>query len=158
MLGGNEPVVIVAGENGELVNPNPKSPEYGAVRFEQQLFTQKEGFLNSAKRVAFLSSTMEGIQLFVEKLKWKVGQSVTGRIRVEERRTPFFEGQQQKINPSTGAVILVDNAPIYRQMFWDESGKIEDIFITGELGNGDIIAAPRVTGLTETSSATGNGG
>lgn len=132
MLKETNPVIIVQNsESGELVQVNQNKPDYASIQFQQTVRTISNGYLNVRKRVAFLASDVNSLNDFIQSVGWKHGDEVPGRIRVEERREPFYPGQMPKINPTTGNMVMVDDAPVYYQAFWDETGNIEDIIIQG---------------------------
>lgn len=139
-----DPVKVINGKNGELIQTNERKPEYSSLMFEQNVFELQKGFLNKKRRVAFLAAKTEDLEYFVDALKLKHESILPGRIYVLESHSPFYDLQNPKINPSTGEVILVDGKPIYRQMLWDESDTKEDVLITGQITKGDRIKDPEI--------------
>jgi len=148
------PVKIITGESGEVLVINEKKPEYASIGFEQTVWENRTGFLNKRRRVAFLASKVDDLKVFVEMLNLKPGSVLPGRIIVQESHNPFYEGQVPKVNPSTGATILIDGKLVYRQMLWDETDKLEDNFLYGDITIGDVITAPKVDVKTISEKTT----
>lgn len=130
--------------NGQVVQQNPNKPEYGSIGFEQTAFVTKNGFLNTRRKVAFLNGTMDELNTYAEVLSLTEGAELPGRLYVREQFTPYYEGQQPKMNPQTGNAILVDGAMIFSKTFYDETGSQPDVYLNGEIAEGGRVAEPRV--------------
>jgi hypothetical protein len=137
-------VKVVAGDNGEVIRPNPNKPEYGSIGFEQNTFTNMNGFLNKRRKVSFLAGSMTELQEFVSTLNLKPGQEVPGCLHTVESFEPLYEGQAPKINPTTGRAVLVDGAQVWEKTYYDPSGEGTDKYFIGKREAGDVIAEPKV--------------
>lgn len=142
MINVNDPVKVLVPENGQIVQANPQKPEYGSIGFQQTQFVNKDGFLSHRRRVAFVNGRMADLEAFAQKANLQPEKSLPGRIVVEERTTPFYEGQEPKINPSTGQAILCDGALIYSKSTWVTDPNTTDVYVSGEITTGDVIRNP----------------
>jgi hypothetical protein len=147
-------VKVRADENGNVIQQNPNKPEYGSIGFEQCLATNRNNFLNFTTKVSFISGTMADLEKFAIGYQLKAGMEIPGCLFTEESYRPFWEGQEPKINPSTGHVVLVDGAPVYQKTFYDPTGSKPDVYITGEISQGQKIADP-ITKLPASLASSG---
>jgi hypothetical protein len=138
-------VHVAAGTNGNIIQTNPDKPEYGSIMFEQKAYTFRNNFLNARRKVSFLAGTVEELTNFTNTLELTAGGVVPGTLYTVEQFTPFYEGQQPKINPQSGRACLVDGAMIWSKTFYDPTGKAEDVYQTGHFQEGDIVAEPRTS-------------
>lgn len=118
-------VKIVKNGKSELVfTPNSKPSTDGKERgfyvVESTNITMEGGFINENKVTALL--TVE--KSLAEKLNWKEGHTLPGKIIVMESFTPFYEGQDAKINPSTKDAVKVDGKLVYRQAQYTEDSSL----------------------------------
>jgi hypothetical protein len=98
--------------------------------FEELSFINSDGFLNRQKRVAFLRSDIETLKEYVSSLNLKAGSTVPGKIVVEESTTPYFEGQEPKINPTSGEICTSDGAFVYRNSYLGTSAQEDTLLKT----------------------------
>lgn len=143
-------VKVIAGSNGEVVQQNANKPEYGSIAFAQNGFTLRNGFLNSRRKVAFISGNIEELRGFATGLKFTDGAEVPGKLYTREQFMPYYEGQQAKLNPQTGRAVLVDGAMVFAKTFYDETGTQADVYLNGEITEGDVIAEPRGSAIVRT--------
>jgi len=117
-------------ETGELVRAG-KNPEYCSVKVQSSVLENDEGFWNMRTRIATIRLQVSLAKSLVEKCLLKNGKElpIQGKIIIRESFEPFYEGQQVKINPSTGEVILYMNRPIYRQSIFTSNMDERDMFI-----------------------------
>lgn len=115
-------VKITADENGRVVIPSSNNPEMGYIRVEQEHESFEGGFYNKSIRSALISGQLEALNA----AGFKEGQVRPGKIIAIEQTTPFYEGQQPKINPQTEQILLKDGKPIYRQTMYTENMDKED--------------------------------
>lgn len=154
MFNSNSKVKVMAHESGEIVVVNQAKPDYASIALEQEVVSNRDGFLNKRRRVAFLSGKTDELREIVASNNLKAGSELPGRIYVEERNTPFYEGQEPKVNPSTNEIVLVDGAQVFQKAFYDETGNTPDSYITGDVSVGGQLEARAVrlqTLATETS-------
>jgi hypothetical protein len=134
--------VKVVGENGQVVIPNANKPEYGSIRMEQLVFNYRNGFLNKRNKVAFLAGKQEELNEFVTLMGLKPNVEIPGCLYTIERFAPFYEGQQPKLNPTTGRACLIDGAAVFQHSYYDASGTRQDEYLQGEAAEGYVIADP----------------
>ena len=116
------PQVVAHPETGEVVTPNPKKPQFGSVRIDQEVVSVEGGFLNRQNRVAFLGGRVEDLQ----SMGYKEGQKLPGKIIIKESLTPFYADQTPKINPETDEVLTQNGNPIYRDLKYTENINASD--------------------------------
>ena len=121
----NKVTVAAHPETGNVITPSANNEEYGTVRVDSIETTFKNGFMNKAKRSAFI----RGRQVDLESLNLKEGSKMNGKIIKMEQHTPFFDGQDPKINPTTGEVVLTDGKETYLQFEFTDSQEATDRFI-----------------------------
>ena len=117
-------------ETGELVRAG-KNPEYCSIRVQSSVLENDDGFWNMRTRSATIRLQVSLAKSLVEKGLLKDGKElpIQGKIIIRESFEPFYDGQQEKINPSTGEVILYMNRPIYRQSVFTSNLEERDMFI-----------------------------
>ncbi len=108
---------------------------YGNIRVDQKEISLEGGIANKKNRSAFIS--MEE-SLAVE-LALEVGQALPGKIVRKESRSPFFEGQKPKINPTEKKIHLVDGAKVYFKDEYTENLDAQDSLITGTISLGEAV-------------------
>ena len=117
-------------ETGDLFTIG-HNPEYCSIRVESSVLETDNGFWVLKTRSAKIRLQVELAKAMMEKglLKDGLELPVKGKIIVRESFDPFYEGQQPKINPGTGEVILYLNRPIYRQSIFTSNMDEKDMFI-----------------------------
>ena len=113
-------------ETGAIITPNSNKPEYGSVRVDQEVKTFTNGFLNRTNRVAFIGGRLEDLN----KMGYKDGQKLPGKIVVKEQLEPFYPGQDPKINPETDEVLTQGGHPIYRNTYYTENINEQDMLLS----------------------------
>lgn len=157
-------VKVVADEQGNVVRVNPDKPDYGSIMLSQLVFAQSTGFMNQRNRVAFIAGKIEDLNAYVEAYGLTPGKELPGRIHVVESFTPHYEGQQPKLNPQNGRVMLYDDAQVYQKSFYDETGTKMDQFLTADvIQQGDVLpgwqpkaATPSILHTLRLSTETGS--
>lgn len=118
-------VKVTGDKNGNIIAVT-KNPEYGYVRVEQEVcFINNEGWLKSSVRSAFIKGKIEDL----ERLNYKVGQEIPGKIIVVESLVPFNvdnPDQHLKIAGDTGIICRIGDEPIYRETFYTTNMNLED--------------------------------
>jgi len=109
----------------EVIVVNESKPEYGSIMLEEVAFVNSDGFMNKQRRVAFLRGEVETLKEYVSSANLKVGSVVPGKIYVVEKTTPFYEGQEPKINPKTNEIITSEGALIYRNSFLGRENDVD---------------------------------
>lgn len=97
----NNQVTIVAHPQTKKVITPSKNPEYGTIRVDSRTVSMEGGFANVSNRTAFIRGKVKDL----EALGFKEGDNLPGKIQKQESTTPFYEGQEAKINPSTAEVM-----------------------------------------------------
>lgn len=102
-------------QNGLVFTPGTVASKdkktYGFYIVEQIGLNEEGGFIKKEKRSALL--TVEN-SLGIE-VNYKEGHVKVGNIVRHESLTPFFDGQEPVINPTTKAVVLRNGQPLFRQ-------------------------------------------
>lgn len=123
-------VYVTANEAGQVVVPSKENPMYGHIRVEQKrtVITEK-GWVRSKT----LSALMHGSVEELESLQFMAGEILPGKIVIKESLTPFNPKDPSldyKVAGKTGIVCMVDDQPIYRKCFYNQSGTDTDSTIS----------------------------
>jgi hypothetical protein len=130
-------VYVTANEAGQVVVPSKDNSTYGHIRVEQKrtIITDK-GWVRSK----VLSALMHGTIDELESLGLMAGEILPGKIVIKESLTPFNVKEPSldfKVAGKTGIVCMVNEQPIYRKCFYNQSGTDIDETITHT--NGESI-------------------
>jgi len=130
-------VYVTANEAGQEVISSKENPNYGHIRVEQKrtVITDK-GWVRSK----VLSALMHGTVDELESLGFMAGEILPGKIIIKESLTPFNAKEPSldfKIAGKTGIVCMVNEQPIYRKCFYNQSGTDTDETISHT--NGEAI-------------------
>jgi hypothetical protein len=125
----NDAVKVTADKNGNIIVQH-KNPLNGYIRLTQEVLElSNTGWLDRKTRTAFIKGAVTDLVL----LHYTAGKELPGNIVIKESLCPFNSHNPKyhlKINPTTGEVLTTPNGEnIYRDMFWDPTGKKEDILI-----------------------------
>lgn len=144
-------------EGYDMISINPKKKEFGSIRFATTNFDTTGGFLNKVRRVHYQSGKIEELIAFVDALGLKIGMDystvVPSRLIVEEQNDVFYEGQDAKINPTTGDVVTVNGSEVYRQTRLVPASSNDMDYLLKE----GVVKATPVSELTETDIPGLNG-
>jgi hypothetical protein len=100
----------------EIIVRNANKPEEGSIMFQESHISLNGGYTNIQRRVHFQAGKIEDLKILCKEMKLKLGVGVTGyKILVKESITPFFEGQDPKINPTTLEIMKSQGKDIYRK-------------------------------------------
>ena len=93
---------------------NPESA--GLMLRSNTIGINDQGFMQEEKRVAWFKGKTEQIESFVKQYGLKDGSvfPIPVKLIVKESTTPFYAGQEPKVNPTTGEVINHNGLPVYR--------------------------------------------
>lgn len=108
----------------DTVSKNGK--ELGFYIVKSTSLSMEKGFITEQTRSATLTVETK----LAEKLAWKEGTVLPGKIVVQESFEPFYEGQECKINPDTKAEVKVDGKNVYRQSRYTDDVNAVDTLIT----------------------------
>jgi len=122
------------------------NPNYATIRLKQARLQMDGNFLNERYVYSYMvvqTSVIRKYNLEVG-LKWKDIIGLDCKIIVKESTTPFYAGQEGKINPRTGAryIHTETNLPIYRTTEMtvvmskvDETFDLSEVTITEPIRN-----------------------
>lgn len=140
---GTQLQVVIPNGKTDVVNPygvnskNGKDIYYVLVSKDDEPDVDENGFTRANKR----TFVIKGDEDFLRK-HYPLGKVITGkRILVVEDNEAAFEGQQPKINPTTGEIQMHGGMPIYRHTFLvnEDSDKKDFFFPKDECSAGDIL-------------------
>lgn len=108
-------------EANGVIGVNPNKPDFGSIMLRTTSWNNSDGFLNKTSKVHFLAGKVEDLQELCSEFSLAVGSDYSvaiapSRLVIEESTTPYFEGQQAKVNPETGEEITYNGMPVYRQV------------------------------------------
>lgn len=118
----NQVQVTLHPETGAAVNPT-NNPEVYRIRVEQSTTKCNSGFARIEKRSALINGPKEVMETLAKQ------KTLQGKIVVEESITPFWKGQEPKINPSTGEVVMQGGNPIYRRTTFTQNVQANDVLV-----------------------------
>jgi len=95
-----------------------RNPDYVSMRLKQDRLEVNGNFLNERSVCSYMvvsSSVIRKYNLEIG-MKWKDIINMDCKIIVKESTTPFYPGQEPKMNPRTNAIYhhTASNLPIYR--------------------------------------------
>lgn len=124
----NSKVFVVADETGAVINVS-KNADYGYFRVEQtRTMVDDNGFLRRKTISAIVPSLMEDL----EESGLYAGQSLDGKIVIEESLTPFNKKNPErdlKVAGETGIVCTLGGMPIYRRTKYTLNTALTDTVI-----------------------------
>jgi len=122
-------VKIKADKNKNVISVSENNPEYGRVAVEQEVYQINDrGWLKGTMRIAFINGKVADL----EKVGYREGMEIPGRIVIVESLTPFNPENPDlnlKIAGKTGVVCRYEDQPIYRQTFFTTNQNAFDEFI-----------------------------
>jgi len=132
-------VIFKAQGHDSLIAVSPNNPEFGIIplRYEGTKLNDS-GFLTQDKRVAGVRGRVKDLEDLIRKYNLKEGDDFSEKVTpvkliVKESTQPFYEGQDAKINPTTGAVMTHNGEPIYRRVIVVPEGSAEkDEFLSND--------------------------
>jgi len=124
-------VKIVTPKNYVNSKPHEKHPiitigrneEFGSIMLRQEKLVLSPGsnIVNVQPRVAHFAGRVEELEQIVEAYNLKEGDNFNKvfpvDLVVEEKTEPFYDGQEPKINPSTGEIVTSGGQEVYRYTF-----------------------------------------
>jgi hypothetical protein len=122
-----------------LIRKNTLKPLYGSMILTAEEITIKDGFVNSRKKIGFITGKYDELVTMITKYGLIEGTNFSvavapHRIVVLERVESELNGElgfTEKINPSTKQILSKDGEPIYRKTEVVEEGSdIVDILIS----------------------------
>jgi len=110
-------------EKYPIITINGNNPEWGFIMLRSNVMSiTPNGFRNEEKRVGRYIARVEDLVKDVETFKLKEGDDFGKKVFpvklvIKEQTEPFYDGQEPKINPSSGEVITHNGQEIYRNTF-----------------------------------------
>lgn len=116
-------------ETGNIITPSSNNPEYGTIRVDKSTQSFNNGFFQISNRTAFIRGRITDLTAMVEGLNLSDGSTMEGKIIKRESFNPFYEGQDPKINPSTGEIVLTDGKPTYLEYMFTQDAGLTDAWV-----------------------------
>ncbi|MCA0933249.1 hypothetical protein LCM02_12370 [Lutimonas saemankumensis] len=116
----NTQKVVAHPETGEVITYFSKmdsegvEKNYGKVRIDEEVLTLTNGYLSPKRRTAFITLDDAALRILSPYIKEGQPYPMEGKIIITESLEPQYEGQDPKLNPSTGKYITSDGFYIYR--------------------------------------------
>jgi hypothetical protein len=121
-------VKVSADASGNHITKS-STPGFGYIRLVQSRpVINEQNFL----KIQTVSSLVHGKIEDLKALDWKPDSEIEGNLVIKESLTPFNKKDSErdlKIAGKTGIICFVDGNKIYRKVFYDQSGLIEDVLI-----------------------------
>lgn len=112
----NQAVVVAHPETGALVSyKTGEKGEFGTIRVDCKSLSISNGFQRINTRSAFIRMEADQARAIESLLADGQPYPLEGKIVVRESTTPFYDGQEPKMNPETQKVITSGGAPVYRE-------------------------------------------
>ena len=130
-------VKIIANEDGQIVNVNSNSPEYGYVRIGQTISKfNPDGWISTEERYFLLKGKLEALQ----NSGLDSNSVLPGKLIRQESLEPFDDYSQPKVAGTSGVVCKLNGQPIYSRVVWDQTGTAHDVLIAHD-NKEEIIAS-----------------
>lgn len=110
-------------EKYPIITINGNNPEWGFIMLRSNVMSiTPNGFRNEEKRVGRYIARVEDLVKDIETFKLKEGDNFSNKVFpvklvIKEQLEPFYDGQEPKINPSSGEVVTHQGQEIYRNTF-----------------------------------------
>lgn len=146
-----------------LIVLSPNNPEWASMVAVSRTFDwQASGLSRFVDRQVTMRYTVKMLREIIKNFDLKVGDDLSVKVRpsrliVKEQLTPFFVGQQPKMNPQTGCILVSGTSPIYRRTISVDVASPEiDTFIqhTGEGVSLEAFVAQSALDSKETVAET----
>lgn len=123
-------------ETGAVITVSTNKPEYGTIRLDEETIQFQNNFMNKSRRSVFIRGKVADL----ESLGYKANQALAGKIIKRESFEPFYEGQEPKMNPTTGDIVLKDNKPVYLEFLYTLDAKAQDVWVESSEEDLDPVA------------------
>ena len=123
-------------ETGAVITVSTNKPEYGTIRLDEESIQFQNNFMNKSRRSVFIRGKVADL----ESLGYKANQALAGKIIKRESFEPFYEGQEPKMNPTTGDIVLKDNKPVYLEFIYTLDAKAQDVWVESSEEDLDPVA------------------
>lgn len=113
-----------------IITVNGNNPEYGFIMLRSESLELNQGWLRTAVRVGRIQNRVEELVKLVEQFDLKEGDNFSQKVMdtkliVKEQNEPFYDGQEPKINPTTGEVVTHGGKEVYRNTIAVPEGSTE---------------------------------
>ncbi len=140
-------VRVTSNEKGEVIVVSENNPAYAYVRVEQErvIVDDTTGFL----KVKNLSALVAGTVKDLERVGWKAGQILPGKIVVRESMKPFNPKNPDaslKVAGDSGVICSKNGEDIHRQTFYSQNENAADVTIAHDnseqikAASGNVVA------------------
>lgn len=128
------PVIVTKPENFNNSSPHPEfpflgvnknNPDYGYIMLTSERPVVVNGWARIERRVGRITNSVEQLVNLIKLTKLREGDDFSTKVSpvmliVKESTTPFYEGQDPKINPTTGEIKTHKGQDIYRATFVEQ--------------------------------------
>lgn len=128
-------LVIAKFKDGSIVRPSETNPEIGSIQVKDtSIKLGINGFVQKNNRSAFIRGNIKDLNA----LNLKDGQNLSSvfgnkKMIVKESTTPFYPGQNPKINPQTSELIKHKGECIYTEtLIVDEHSEEIDVLLPAD--------------------------
>lgn len=133
----NVPVIVDQAEGYDsIIMESKNNSDFGAIMLRStEEHLDDNGFYRPLKKVGLFKGRVDELKKLVEKKGLKAGDNFSSKVApvklvIQEQFEPFYEGQDPKINPTTGQAVTSDGAEVYRQTFVTSvKSTLEDKFL-----------------------------
>jgi hypothetical protein len=104
---------------------NKSNPDYGYIMLTSECPVVVNGWARVERRVGRITNRVSDLINLIKVTGLKEGDDFSAKVtpvmlRIKESTTPFYEGQEPKINPTTGEIKLHKGQEIYRSTFVEQ--------------------------------------
>lgn len=144
-------IKVKAFKDGSVMRQSVSRPDFSSIMVVDDSVRLNGGFIQKNNSPAFIFGKTEDIQKMNLKDNMDIS-SVFGpqRIVIKEQTTPFFEGQNPKINPDSGAIIMHKGQPVYRTTeLVSESSNVHDELLPADVTNTEATSTYKKSAIQE---------
>lgn len=128
-------LIIAKFKDGSIVRPSETNPEIGSIQVKDtSIKLGVNGFVQKNNKSAFIRGNIKDLNA----LNLKDGQDLSNvfgnkRMVIKESTTPFYVGQNPKINPQTSELIKYKGECIYTEtLIVDEHSEEIDVLLPAD--------------------------
>lgn len=128
-------LVIAKFKDGSIVRPSETNPEIGSIQVKDtSIKLGVNGFVQKNNKSAFIRGNIKDLNA----LNLKDGQNLSSvfgnkKMIVKESTTPFYPGQNPKINPQTSELVKYKGECIYtKTSIVDENSEEIDVLLPAD--------------------------
>jgi hypothetical protein len=142
----------------DIISVNNGNPEYGSIMLRSESMELRDGWIRPVARVGRVTNRVEELVKLVKQFNLKEGDDFSRKVMpvkltIKEQTTPFYDGQEPKINPTTGEVITSGGKEVYRSTFVNPEGSDEmDTLLVSDKVNVSVSEGIKAVANTEFGS------